>query len=177
MTTSASEIKTIGIAESVENLLDYAIDRSAIQVILDSLHPEAQVNRVTVEYEIQLLKIITVGWGLSFFMAGHPEKEALTEAFWTRINAFSKDLSTAASTALDQPLDYFKVVKERTETYVSVLKRSDHTGDPVAVIGPKFAELCGDADNVHVVMAGNRTFSYALKGVREYLASILKIAN
>ena len=165
--TGDHDIRKIG-----ENLANYAIDGADLKVILDAIHPEARINRILLEYEIKLLKIISVGWGLTFFLAENSKKEALTTAYWTAINLFSRDFSAVASTAVSKNIDYFTILKERTNVYVSELSRNSKITDPVAVIGPKFAELCGDMENVHIVMAGNRAFSYSLKAVRDYLESI-----
>jgi hypothetical protein len=158
-----------GVVTMGQTLARYATDSADLIVILDSVHPESQINRVSLEYEIKMLKIVSVGWGLSFFGAENPEKEALTTAYWTAINIFSRDLSATVSAVVDKKIDYFNILKERTDFYVSALGRNSEAKDPVTVIGPKFAECCGDRDNVHIVMAGNRAFSYTLKAVRDYL--------
>jgi len=165
--TGDKDIRKIG-----QNLANYAVDSADLKVILDAIHPEVRINRVSLEYEIKLLKIISIGWGLTFFLAENPEKEVLTSTYWTAINLFSRDLSATASTAVSKNIDYFTILKERTNLYVSELSRNSKITDPVTVIGPKFAELCGEMDNVHIVMVGNRAFSYSLKAVRDYLESI-----
>jgi len=169
---ASSEIGDKNIRKIGENLANYAVDGADLKVILDAIHPEVRINRILLEYEIKLLKIISVGWGLTFFLAENSEKGALTTAYWTAINFVSRDLSAAASTAVSKNIDYFTILKERTNLYVSELSRNSKITDPVTVIGPKFAELCGDMENVHIVMAGNRAFSYSLKAVRDYLESI-----
>ena len=40
---------------AVADLFHYAIDREDVKWLLARLHPEAQVQRTTVEYELQLL--------------------------------------------------------------------------------------------------------------------------
>ena len=166
-TTDDRSIVTMG-----ETLACYATDSADLIVILDNVHPEAQINRVSLEYEMKMLKIISVGWGLTFFGAENPEKEALATAYWSAINIFSRDLSVTASAAVNKKIDYFNILKERTNFYVSALSRNSKVADPVTVIGPKFAECCGDRGNVHIVMAGNRVFSYTLKAVRDYMESV-----
>jgi len=58
-----------------------------------NLAEEADIKPTTVEYELPILKIISVGWSLSFYLASSPQKDQLMDLYWTAINDFSKDLS------------------------------------------------------------------------------------
>ncbi len=54
------------VEETAQNLAAFAVDRTDLKTILHSLPPESGPNRVTLEYELGMLKILTVGWGISF---------------------------------------------------------------------------------------------------------------
>jgi hypothetical protein len=69
-------------------------------------------------------------------------------------------------------VDYFKALKERIDIYLKALAEVPHVKDPASVIGPTFARLCENTDNVHVIMAGNRIFHLSLEGVKRFLESV-----
>lgn len=88
------EKKPSKIEQAAEDLFNYAIDRQDVKRLMENLAAEADIKRTTVEYELPILKIISVGWSLSYYLTDGPQKEALANLFWMAINAFSKDLST-----------------------------------------------------------------------------------
>jgi hypothetical protein len=160
--------------ETARNLAAFAVDRTDLKTILQSLPAESGLNRVTLEYELGILKILTVGWGISFFMpVSDKNKPILSDAFWQMIQEFSQNISTLTETTTGQPIDYFKILKERLDTYVEQMKTtSNDTIDPSAVMGPAFARACGDPDNPVAMLTGSRMFALTLGGVREYLAAV-----
>ena len=155
-----------------ENLVNFSVDRDDLNRIMTMLPEDEAVNRVTVEYEIPLLKIVSVGWAIAYFMENRPEKQALLESFWKAIDAFSKSLSDVTNLTTGADINYFHMIRERVDTYVQALNMQPEAQDPAAVIGPTFAGICNAADNVHVIMTGNRIFNAAIIGVKEYLAHI-----
>jgi len=58
-----------------ENLVNFSVDRDDLNRIMAMLPEDENVNRVTVEYEIPLLKIVSVGWAIAYFMEDRPEKK------------------------------------------------------------------------------------------------------
>jgi hypothetical protein len=62
------------IARAGEQLFQYAIDRGDMNTILDGLPLAAPEKRGNWEYEIQLLRIISVGWAIAFFLADDGQK-------------------------------------------------------------------------------------------------------
>lgn len=164
--------KQASVEEIAENLVNFSIDRSDLKLILKGLPKEAEINPVTVEYEISLLKILSVGWGISFFMGEHPKKNELNEAFWSSIHDFSKNISTATSSSIGKDLDYFQILKERIDLYVNALNLSPDVSDPTSVIGPTFAGVCGDEDNACTILAGSKIFTLSISAVRNYLESV-----
>lgn len=157
------------IEASAENLLDFAIDRQDLKIILDSLPQSATIDRGKVEYEIQMLKILTVGWALSFFLESTNAKAMLTKSYWVKVQAFSQSLSVASSVSLNRDYDYFGILKERLDIYVGALDQHAEKKDPAAVIGPEFARMCQDEDNPFVVLAGSKMFSHTLSSIKEFL--------
>jgi hypothetical protein len=162
----------VSIHEIGESLANFSLDRESVQFALSRLPDEPSINKVAIEYEIQLLKILSVGWAISYFMEEHLEKSALIKKFWDVLFEFSKNLSSVTSLTIGKEVDYFKALKERIDIYLSALAEVPHIKDPTSVIGPTFARLCENTDNVHVIMAGNRIFHLSLEGVKHFLESV-----
>ncbi len=164
--------KKVSVEEASENLVNFSIDRNDLMLILKDFPQEAEINLVGIEYEIQLLKILSVGWGISFFMGESPKKKELTETFWNTINAFSNNISSVTSSAIGKDIDYFKILKERIDIYVNALTVFLDVSDPASVIGPTFAKLCGNEEDSRTISAGKKVFNSSIGGVRDYLESI-----
>ncbi len=161
-----------GLEKASENLVNFSVDRDDLNRIMAMLPEDEAINRVTVEYEIPLLKIVSVGWAIAYFMEKRPEKTALLESFWQAIDEFSKGLSDVTNLTTGADINYFHMIRERVDTYVQALNMQPDAKDPAAVIGPTFAGICNTPDNIHVIMTGNRVFNAAIIGVKEYLAHI-----
>jgi hypothetical protein len=63
-------------------LFQFAIDRGDMNIILDALPWNATDRRAILEYEIQILRIVSVGWAINFFLADNPLKRPLGHHFW-----------------------------------------------------------------------------------------------
>lgn len=161
----------LSVQEIGENLANFSLDRESVSYALSRLPEDDLINKVTVEYEIQLLKILSVGWAISYFMEDHPEKNLLIKKFWDVLFEFSKNISSVTSISIGKEVDYFRTLKDRIDYYINVLSATPDVKDTVAVIGQSFADLCGCKDNVHVIMAGNRVFYNALEGVKHCFES------
>jgi len=161
----------VSIHEIGESLANFSLDRESVLFALSRLPDEHSINKIAVEYEIQLLKILSVGWAISYFMEDHSEKSPLIKKFWDVLFEFSKNLSSVTSLTIGKEVDYFRALKERIDIYLKALAEVPHVKDPASVIGPTFARLCGNDDNVHVIMAGNRIFHLSLEGVKHFLES------
>jgi hypothetical protein len=155
-----------------ENLVSFSVDRDDLNRFMTMLPEEESINRVTVEYEIPLLKIVSVGWAIAYFMENRPEKQGLLESYWKAIETFSQGLSEVTNLTTGADINYFHMLKDRADTYVQALNMQPDAKDPAAVIGPTFAVICNAPDNIHVIMTGNRVFNAAIIGVKEYLAHI-----
>ncbi len=167
----------VSIQEIGESLANFSLDRESVQFALSRLPDEHSINKVAIEYEIQLLKILSVGWAISYFMEDHSEKTPLIKKFWDVLFEFSKNLSSVTSLTIGKEVDYFRALKERIDIYLNALAEVPHVKDPASVIGPTFARLCGNPDNVHVIMAGNRVFHLSLEGVKHFLESVFSAAK
>ncbi len=166
---ATTQNKNVSLEEVTENLVNFSVDRVDINRILSMLPEDDAISKVTVEYEIPLLKIVSVGWGCAYFMENRPEKQPLMESFWNSIEAFSQSLSSVTSLTIGADINYFHMLKERVDTYVQALDMNPDAQDPAAVVGPTFAGICNAPDNVHVIMTGSRVFNAAIIGVKEYL--------
>jgi hypothetical protein len=71
------------IEQAGEDLFNFAIERDDVKWLIAGLAKESTVKRTSVEYELQLLKIISVGWSISYFLEGTPKrKTSLSQIFW-----------------------------------------------------------------------------------------------
>ncbi len=159
-----------GLEKVSEKLVNFSVDRDDIKRILAMLPEDEAINKVIVEYEMPLLKIVSVGWAIAYYMENRPEKQALLKPFWDAIDEFSRELSSVTALTTGADINYFHMIKERMDTYGQALNRQPDAKDPAAVIGPTFAGICDAPGNVHVIMTGNRLFNAAIIGVKEYLA-------
>ena len=157
------------IARAGEQLFQFAIDRGDMNAILDALPPAVSEKRVALEYEIQLLRIISVGWAISFFLADDGLKTPIGRHFWENISAFAATLSTSVSLTAGSDIDYFDVLKQRLDFYVGVLETAGQITEPAMALGPAFAEVCGDKDDACAILAGSKMFSHTINAVREHL--------
>jgi hypothetical protein len=156
-------------SRSGEQLFQFAIDRGDMQAILNSLPPTMQENRVALEYEMQLLRIISVGWAIAFFLADDRLKNPVGQHFWENIRTFAATLSSSASLTVGTDIDYFDTVKQRLDFYVGTLESAGGIDQPAMAIGPAFAEVCGDKNDACATLAGSKMFTHTVHAVREYL--------
>ena len=159
------------VARAGEQLFQFAIDRGDLQTILDALPLEDPAKRVALEYESQLLRIISVGWAIAFFLADSSLKTALGQYYWNHISDFSSTLSTSASLTTGSEIDYFAILKKRLDLYIGALDAAGQIPEPAVAIGPAFAGVCGHADDACTILAGSKMFSLTINAVREFLGS------
>jgi len=171
------EEKKSPIARAGEDLFHYAIEREDTKWLLKRLPAEAAIKPAAVEYELQILKIISVGWSISFFLEEWPEKQQLVEIFWEAVREFAQSLSTTTEMMTGQSIDYFQVLKDRLDGYLEALRSQPEAHNPEAVIGPEFARNCGNADDLFTVYTGGRMFNGVTGRVREYLQAVNLIAT
>ena len=167
-----SENKKSKIEKTGEDLFDFAIDREDVKWLLDRLPPEAEIKRTTVEYELQILKIIGVGWSISYHLADSPQKKVLLKLYWNAVNEFSRDLTKTMEYLIGQDIDYFQVLKDRLNLYVDVMARHSDASDPAQVIGRQFSKNCGNEEDIFTFMTGSKMFISATSKVRQYLEAI-----
>ena len=165
------QIKT-ELERAATDLLEFAVDREDVKWLMARLPAEADIKRVTVEYELQILKIIGVGWSLSYYLANSPQKAVLLELYWNSINNFSQGLSTTTEYMIGQNIDYFQILKDRLDMYVAALEKHPDAAEPALVIGPEFARTCGNVDDIFTFMSGSKMFISTINRVKEYLETI-----
>ena len=167
-----SEHEKTGLDQAGENLFNFAMDREDVKAFAENMPEDAKCKPATVEYELQLLKIISTGWSISFFLENNPHRDQLAENFWKLIHGFSASLSETTGLMTGHDIDYFQIVKSRLDMYVAALSAKPDMTEPAAVIGPEFAKFCGDSDDVFTVMTGSRMFIITVARVKDYLESI-----
>ena len=154
-------------------MFDFATDRDDVKWLLSQLSNQTQAKPVTVDYELQILKIVCVGWSISYFMSGTPKKKAqLLELFWQSVNAYACNLSQTTGLMIGQDIDYFEILKVRLDHYVKIMAENSETTDPTATIGPAFAQQCGAVDDLFASITGAKMFSTTMNRVQRYLEAV-----
>ena len=167
-----SEEKNSEIEKIRDALFSFAIDREDIKWLMERLPKEANIKRSSVEYELQILKIISVGWSISYYLENNLHKNRLLELFWMAIYEFSQHLSTTTEFMIGQHIDYFQILQERLDMYVDAMARNPEAPEPSTVICPEFARTCGNADDIFTFMTGSKMFLSTTGQVKEYLETI-----
>ncbi len=157
---------------AAQDLFDFAVDREDIKTVMAVLHPNARTPRHTLEYELAILKIISVGWSLAYFLEHSPHKTRLAENFWAAIREFSQTVSATTGLMTGQDIDYFQILKDRLNSYVTAMNEKPEANEPAVVMGPEFARTCCHADDVFTVMTGARLFIATIGSVKTYLEEV-----
>lgn len=162
------------VEQAAEDLFNYAIERDDIKYLMANLPQGIDVKRTTVEYELPILKIVGVGWAISYFMGGTPgRKTKIMDLYWHAINDFSKQLSETTGLMIGQDIDYFEILKERLDEYVKAMGSDPEvSSDPAVLIGPAFAKACGKEDDIFASMTGTKLFANTIIRVRQYLEAV-----
>ncbi len=150
------------------NLFNYAIDRKEMQLVLNNLPESVENNRNILEYELQLLRILAVGWAIAFFMFEKPGKDVVLESFWEKIRDFSDQLSSTVALTSATNVNYFDVLKIRTNIYVNSIASAAGL-EPIAIVGPVFARVCSLEGDACVILLGAKLFRSTIDAVRDYL--------
>jgi hypothetical protein len=161
------------VVQAGEHLFQYAIHRDEMNVILNGLPIDGQEKRAALEYEIQLLRIISVGWAIAYYLADNSLKTPLGNQYWEHVRVFSETLSTSASLTVGTDIDYFEVLKQRLDQYVGALDAAGEISEPAMAIGPAFSGVCGDRNDACAILAGSKMFSTTIHAVQEYLDGAL----
>ena len=156
-----------------QELFDYAMDREDIKYLVGLLPSETKAAHNTVTYELQLLKIVTIGWTISYHLQDHPLKKMLSELFWQAVQQLSHSLSQTAGLMIGKDIDYFGTVKKRLDGYVNAMSRRPEAQTPAAVIGAEFARHCGDGNDLFALMSGSKMFHSTCTRVQRYLEHLL----
>ena len=167
-----SEEKKTGVEKTGEDLFNFAINREDIKTLMTHLSEEADIKRGKVEYELQILKIISIGWSISYYLENGAQKNQLLESYWQAVHEFSQSISTTTGLMIGNDIDYFQILKERLNIYVAAITQKPKAPEPAVIIGPEFARTCGNMDDVFTVMTGSRMFITTIGSVKEYLDTI-----
>ncbi|MEW6076647.1 MAG: hypothetical protein AB1724_02415 [Thermodesulfobacteriota bacterium] len=162
------------IERAVDVLTGVATNREVIKRELARLPDDDEcINKSKVEYEIQLLRIVFTGWAVAYFLADHPLKTDLSEAFWLSLHGFAGRISAMASAGTPGPaVDYFATIRERAQCYTEALNTNMDEADPAIVVGAAFLRLCGDVGGQVVADAGKQVFVNTLNTVKLYLDAV-----
>jgi len=156
-----------------QELFDFATNREDVKWLMAHLAPEAKLRCETVEYELQILKIISVGWSISYYLAEHELNQPLSQWYWAAIQEFSNNLSTTTELMIGKNINYFEVLKSRLDMYVNAMAHTPAGSDATQVIGSRFAETCGDANNIFAFMTGSKLFINVTGHISAYIDAIV----
>ncbi|HMA66575.1 MAG TPA: hypothetical protein VKO20_02035, partial [Desulfosalsimonadaceae bacterium] len=172
MTEEHNDAEKDPVEQAGEDLFHYAADREDIKWLMQYLSPEADINRVTVEYELQILKFVSVGWSISYFLENSSNRGRVLALYWQAVREYARNLSDTTNMMTGQEIDYFEVVKQRLDQYVAALSRNSGAPEPGSVIGPEFAGVCGNENDIVTSMTGSKLFLGILANVRKYLEAM-----
>ncbi len=162
------------VEDAARHLATFAIDREDLKSLMAAIPQDGEVNMTAVEYELGILKILSVGWGLSYFMAPtDPNKAPLTDIYWQMIREVSQNISMLTETTTGTQVDYFNILKDRLDLYVLAMKETpEGSREPATIMGPVFAKACGCPDNPAALLTGTKMFTLTLGAVKEYLNTV-----
>jgi hypothetical protein len=167
-----SEDKKTGVEKAKEDLFNFAINREDVKTLMAHLPEAADIRRGKVEYELQILKIISIGWSISYYLENFAQKNQLLELYWKAVHEFTQSISTTTGMMIGNNIDYFQILKERLDMYLAAMTQKPGAPEPAVVIGPEFARTCGNMDDVFTVMTGSKMFIATIASVKEYLETI-----
>ncbi|WDP92839.1 MAG: hypothetical protein HUN04_25190 [Desulfobacter sp.] len=173
-TNNTAATGKLSVEDLARNLASFAIDRTDLKELMAALPGENDLNMTTLEYELGILKILSVGWGIAFYMAATDKHKApLTETYWEMIREISENISTLTETTTGTKIDYFNILRERLDTFVGQMQENqDGASEPTAVMGPAFAAVCGSPGDPMAILTGTKMFTLTLGAVKEYLAAV-----
>lgn len=172
MAENTNEPEKSQVEQAAGDLFNYAVDREDVKWLMACLAEEADINRVTVEYELQILKIVSVGWSISYFLEESENRGRLLALYWQYIHEYSRNLSNTTGLMIGKDIDYFQVLKDRLDLYVAALSRNPDAPEPATVIGPEFASVCGNKNDIFTYMTGSKMFLSTLSNTRKYLEAM-----
>ncbi len=166
--------ENISVRQAAQDLATFAIDRTDLKQLLGAIPENSSLNMTTIEYELQILKILSAGWAISFYMAVTDKNKApLTQIFWEFIREISQNISTLTETTTGKNLDYFEIVKQRLNTYLEIMKeKPDASQNPANIMGPAFADICNHNNDAIAILTGTKMFTLTLGAVKEYLNNV-----
>jgi len=153
----------------VNRLLNIAVNQRETKADLLAAQNDEPVNWIAVEYEMQLLRIVAVGWALAYFAEEARGSEGLAEAYWEGVQTYCSAVSAMTRPVLGSGADYFGTVRQRLDHYVQVMTHFSNVTDPALVIGPAFAKLSGCEASEAVIGLGGRVFSRCLARAQRQL--------
>jgi len=163
---------TTSLEKVSEDLFTFAFDGQDVNMLMDQLPQQSNVERNAVEYELRILKIVSVGWCLSYYIEDIHLKTELTNLYWKGVCEFSRNISTTTGQLIGQNIDYFEILKNRLDGYIASLQSQPKAPEPAVVVGPAFAENCGNKDEVYAVLVGSRMFVSVLARIKKYLIDL-----
>ncbi|WP_045217454.1 hypothetical protein [Desulfonatronovibrio magnus] len=152
----------------VQELCSYALDREDIKWMVDTFPESTELDKNKLEYELNILKIVTAGWSISYYLQDNPAKDLVLEPFWKNIHDVSDGLSQATGLLIGKNINFFQTLKSRLDSYVLSMSRSNDD-KPALAIGFEFARHCNSQDDLAVSMAGSKMFMAVTAGVKQLL--------
>jgi hypothetical protein len=167
--TEESE-KRISTAEAANRLLNIAVNQNETRADIAALSGDVAASLIAAEYELQLLRIVSTGWAVSYALEDEALRRSLAGSYWEGIRTYCGAVSAMTGPVLGKDCDYFSAVRQRVDHYVQVMAHFSDVGDPARVIGPTFAKLCGCDQSTEVISLGRRVFNRCLARVQDFFA-------
>ena len=165
---------TLPLEDLARNLASFAIDRNDLKELLASVPDDTTLNMTQVEYEIQLLKILSAGWAISFYMPENDKnKGPLAEMFWENIREVAERISEMTVATSGAQVDYFQIIKDRLNFYLEEMQALGETeNNPASVMGGTFAKACGNPEDPVALLIGTKMVTLTLASIKAYLDAV-----
>jgi len=162
--------KNLNIESKLSDVLfNYSIARKDIEELAASVAEDSSIGIDMYTYELQILKIISIGVCINYLLQDSEYKADISEKYWQSILEFSDSVTKATMDYSNTPVNYFDVLKKSLDFYVAKLNANQEASEPSSVIGPAFAEKCGNIDDTHAVLLGSKMFNSVASGLKKFL--------
>lgn len=149
-------------------LFNYSIARDDLKEASLIVPLSNEKDEQTLLYELQILKIISIGVTINYLLEQSSYKDILSEKYWKSIFEFSTSVTKATNDYSDITIDYFNVIKDKLDFYLNELNQNKNAPEPASVIGPAFAVQCGKDDDTHIILSGSKVFKSVVASLKQF---------
>lgn len=151
----------------IGTLVRHSLTADELFPLIQGLPETSAIPQSRLEYELRILKILSMGWGLSYYLDEGEVKEKIVTGFWKEIFLFSGELDqVAGATGLN--LSYFSLLQERFTAYLARVEALP-LKDIIKIMGLACADFCGDENDSYIFVVAKKVFADTLTTLQTYL--------